>query len=551
MDIQTKDGILLRGIPEGTPDEDIKARIAQIRASGFQSTGGGAALGGARQPVGDRGGEVTDVPHVIGGNVAEALSGMGASPETAAAGGTAVNVGMNLVPMLMGTGIGAGVGRLGASAVRGIGKGINAAKNVIDPWLPGGINRAVGRTANAAAGPGQQAIINALRANEQIVPGSMPTAGQAAAPVGRAEFSGLQEAVKGRAPTEYENITQAQNAARVKALRTISGEPGAIETAETARKSTTKPLYEAAETQGLDVEMAKMLRPQIKNLLARPAIQPAISKAKQIFGNESIKLAKEGDVKGLQLLKQALDDVIERSGDPASSIGKNQLRGLQTVRKDLISVMEEIAPQLRAADLEFARLSKPISQMQIGRHLEEKLVPALNEMGATGSQRSAAYAKALREADELSKRATGFAAPLEKMMEPEQLKTMAAVGSDLGRAATHERLAKAGSEKARALVGQIAQQVPAAGMFSPHYSVMRAVINRLEGKVEGKSLDALAEAMQPGNLSKLADAMEGMSPRTRAAIVKALQAETLQNRIMTGGGAIAGGAIGYQQGQQP
>ena len=31
MDIQTKDGIILRGIPDGTPDDVIKARIAQIR----------------------------------------------------------------------------------------------------------------------------------------------------------------------------------------------------------------------------------------------------------------------------------------------------------------------------------------------------------------------------------------------------------------------------------------------------------------------------------------------------------------------------------------
>lgn len=31
MDIQTRDGIMLRGVPEGTPDEEIKARIEQIR----------------------------------------------------------------------------------------------------------------------------------------------------------------------------------------------------------------------------------------------------------------------------------------------------------------------------------------------------------------------------------------------------------------------------------------------------------------------------------------------------------------------------------------
>jgi hypothetical protein len=32
MDIQTKDGILLRGIPDGTPDDVIKARIQQVRS---------------------------------------------------------------------------------------------------------------------------------------------------------------------------------------------------------------------------------------------------------------------------------------------------------------------------------------------------------------------------------------------------------------------------------------------------------------------------------------------------------------------------------------
>lgn len=36
MDIQTKDGILLRGIPDGTPEEVIKARLAEIRGGNPQ-----------------------------------------------------------------------------------------------------------------------------------------------------------------------------------------------------------------------------------------------------------------------------------------------------------------------------------------------------------------------------------------------------------------------------------------------------------------------------------------------------------------------------------
>lgn len=39
MDIQTKDGILLRGIPDGTPEEAIKARIAEIRGRKIAPTG--------------------------------------------------------------------------------------------------------------------------------------------------------------------------------------------------------------------------------------------------------------------------------------------------------------------------------------------------------------------------------------------------------------------------------------------------------------------------------------------------------------------------------
>lgn len=41
MDIQTKDGILLRNIPDGTPDEEIKARIEKIRGGAVSQPKGG------------------------------------------------------------------------------------------------------------------------------------------------------------------------------------------------------------------------------------------------------------------------------------------------------------------------------------------------------------------------------------------------------------------------------------------------------------------------------------------------------------------------------
>lgn len=71
MDIQTKDGILLRGIPDGTPDEAIKARIAQIRA-GQGGTQEGTQTAGWTPftPSGERAGGVSDIttPEAIMGN---------------------------------------------------------------------------------------------------------------------------------------------------------------------------------------------------------------------------------------------------------------------------------------------------------------------------------------------------------------------------------------------------------------------------------------------------------------------------------------------------
>lgn len=548
-------------------------RLAELeaKAGGFQSTGGGAAVGGTKQPIGDRGGQMTDIPYTIGGNAAEFMTSKGFPPEAAGGVGAAVNVGTD---MLMGAGVGGLVGRGVLGGARLLGSGLNKVKNVIDPWLPGGIDRAVGRTANAAAGPDQQAIIKALRQNEQIVPGSMPTAGQAAAPVGRAEFSGLQEAVKGRLPTDYDTVAQAQNAARVKALRTVGKDKPALDSAVANRSATAAQNYGDAAQQTVksdEILATLMKRPSMGKILSR-AEDLAKEQGKQFrFGKDTPEQVVTGRIVGesgtpltsqtipassaefpvesLHYIKIAMDDLIKNP--EVFGIGASEARAIAGTQKQLVQWIGNKSPAYDLARSTFAAQSKPINQMEVGQYLEGKLTPALNDLGASASQRAAAYAQALRDAPGTIKRATGQPRydELGQVLTPTQMGAVESVGQDLARTATHERLAKAGSEKASELVGQVTPKVPAAGMFNPKYSVMRAVINRLEGKVEGKSLNRLAEAMQdPPALAKM---MEGMSPRARAAIVKALQAETLQNRVMTGGGAIIGAEEGYRQGQQP
>lgn len=143
------------------------------------------------------------------------------------------------------TGTGLAIGATIPGVVEGARAGGTLIRNVVDPYLPGGVQRVAGRTANAAAGDKRDAVIAALRRNEEIVPGSMPTAGEAAAPVGSAEFAGLEHIVRGRAPTAFDTIAQRQNEARVRALRTVGQDRTALQAAEKTRATNAEANYGA------------------------------------------------------------------------------------------------------------------------------------------------------------------------------------------------------------------------------------------------------------------------------------------------------------------
>ena len=442
------------------------------------------------------------------------------------------------------TGTGAAIGGaipLGMDAAFGIGR---AGKNLVDAWLPGGIDRAVGRTANAAAGPDKAAIIAELRKPNEIVPGSMPTAGEAASGVGRAEFSGLQEAVKGRAPTAYDARAQSQNAARVDSLRTVGKTPQALESAVNQRSANAAQNYGAAYAQQIRAN------PELAQLMANPYVKDEIATAVKLAEANGI-TPKSDLTQFLHYVKIGLDKQLSKTGN--DSLSSTQQKAVQDAKTSLVEWMKKANPEYNAARSTFAAESKPINQMKVGQYLEGKLTPALNDLGASGSQRSAAYAQALRDAPGTLKRATGQPRydELGEVLTPPQLGAATGVGEDLARTATHERLARAGMEKARELVGQVTPKVPAAGMFSPHYSVARAIINRIEGRVAGKSVDRLAEAMQ--NPQEMARLMEGMAPAQRTALAQALRSMGSELRV-PGYGAATLPAVrmdATRTGQQP
>jgi hypothetical protein len=118
-------------------------------------------------------------------------------------------------------------------------------------------------------------------------------------------------------------------------------------------------------------------------------------------------------------------------------------RELLTVKRALENQLSKAEPSFRQAEQQYAQLSQPINQMQIGQDLLNKMQPALSDFGALGSETAAKYAQALRNSDQTAKTATGFkGATLERTMTPEQMGTLNAVAEDLARKSNAQNLGR-------------------------------------------------------------------------------------------------------------
>lgn len=412
---------------------------------------------------------------------------------------------------------GAAIGAAIPPVTAGVGKLAEVGRNVIDPWLPGGIDRAIARTANKAAGGKRAEVLTALKSNRQIVPGSQAGAGEIAAPAGSAEFSALQRVVEPLKPTAYRDMGKAQDAARVASVRSVGQDKAALDAAEATRSAHAATNYGNAYSQAVKAD------PTLAQLSQNPYFKDALPDAIKLAEAQGIN-PKDNLTQFLQYVKLSLDKQVGRTGDTALS--NTEREAVQSVREKLIDWMGRKNPAYDLARQQFAAESKPINQMKIGQFLENKLTPALNDSGATANQRGAMYAQALRDAPGTLKRSTGFNRydDISQVLNPGQTKAVTSVAEDLARKSTYEDLSQRGSSAARELLGDVSPKVPAAGMFSPHYSVARAVLNRLSGKIGGKALEQLATKMQdPAAMARI---MEMLPPKDRMAVIQEFLQQT-------------------------
>ena len=338
--------------------------------------------------------------------------------------------------------------------------------------IPRGVQRMmVGPKANlllsAAEGRGQD-IVDILRGNVELVPGSMPTAGEAAAPLGVTRYSALQETATRKVPetvSDYFARGEQQEAARVGAVRGVGKTPAALATAKAERGAEADRLYGLAKRALVESD------PKLATLLDRPSMNKAFDVAAKlareagddfVIGknvpeqvvpskildeaglpvSETVIPAQSAEypVKSLHYVKMALDDMLDPNA--VKPLAKVERDKLIATRNEFLNWLESNVPDYKVAREAFAEASKPINQMEVGQYLEGKLT------GALGQERAAPFATALKEAPTTLKKATG--APrftdLSQVLTPQQLKAVEAVKADLQRSELFKQQTRAASE---------------------------------------------------------------------------------------------------------
>lgn len=399
------------------------------------------------------------------------------------------------------------------------GKAAGAIYNAFDPKSVAYLTAAEGR------GP---EIVNALRNQTEIVPGSMPTAAQAASPVGATRFSAMGASAAKTASTPYLERAQEQKAAQLAAVQTVGKTPAEIKAAEAARSSTAKELY------GIADEALVPADSKFTGLLGRPSMDRVIARASELAAEKDIPfqigqnrpaqtvpsaiLNAEGQPMGftnipgevakypgssLHMMKMAFDDLIknpERFG-----IGSSEAAAINKTRGEFLKWAEDKAPAYKTARETFAAQSKPINQMQVGQYLEGKLKPALETTGGEtpAALKAAAFANAMENAPQTIKRSTGMTRfdELSQVLEPDQIKVLENVRDDLARAKMTEMQANAarGNGPDVNLMGtETLGSVRAPNFINNVTTVANDILRRLQGKLDQKlAIELAAEMLDP------------------------------------------------------
>lgn len=389
--------------------------------------------------------------------------------------------------------LGAGLGALVPGAIEGSRLGLKVGKHVLEPVFKSGRQAIKGREYLNAAGDKADDILGLLQNPDELVPGSLPTAGEAAVPAGRAEFAALQRVVSGNKPSDYLARSKAQDAARVASIRGFSGTKEDLNTAITTRDSNAAINYAKAFLDDVKVDN------DLVQMSKTPPFQTAVRDASAIAVTDGFS-PKQEPVRFLHMVKLSLDKQLNAAGDNA--LGSAQKKSVQGLRQRLLGWLEKNAPDYETARAQYAADSGPINRMRIGQELENTLTQPVSDIAETGTQRVGPFSSAMRDSSRIIKK-TGQDPrfnELSDILKPDEMTRVTNVAKDLARRAQFEEQARAGlsTQKGNITARQLERET--GGSTSPNalsrpVMIFNALMNRIQGKAGGELMDEMALEM--------------------------------------------------------
>ena len=385
-------------------------------------------------------------------------------------------------------------------------------RTTIEPWAdPAAIK---GRAYLEAAGDKAREIRNFMYNPQELVPGSAPTAGEAAVGASRPQWSALQQSARNIKPDEYLARTDAQKAAQIAQIQTVGQTPKALTNAEFALKAQADIDYPAAIAAGVQPGMPmQAVTAKIDTLLQRPTMKGVLEDARKLARDANVPWSGKWDsVQDLDYIKKALDAKINVASKPTFPAGPVAKQNLLDMKTELLDIVKDLSPAYHQARAKFATDSVPIDQMKVGQFLEGKLTPALGL--ETANLRANAFANAVENAPATIKKALTDAPryeELKQVLNPAQLAAVNSIEADLARQAREQLLARAGGAVGpdAGKVGSASVREAAGGEGIPNplstkVTLWNAVIRRLSGMVDKKLAEEIAtEMLDPRNVAKI------------------------------------------------
>lgn len=481
------------GDPSGV---ETLSHLKQMQARGRESTGNkgfdwAGLAGNVMSPVTMAATTVAPAASVAG------RIGQGAGIGTLLGGTTMPEGDSNWLSWLASMGLGGAVGTAASSPT------------AVPPFfksLFGSTKGKAGRLMADVAGERAPAVASAMQSAETRVPGETLNAGQAAVSAESPEFSALQQMVASRDPKKYGfgGLEGVNEDARQAAVAAHAGSPDKIAAAVRARSAAADPLYAAVQDSTAHVRSSPVLD-LVRDFLEKNKNENAITKPlSEIEGKLTIPtdtgMKLEDSPRALVSLSKDIQTKIKAKNPDGTP--EYDISVLTKIKDKLDEQIGKAEPAFAKAQATFKEMSIPIDNMKTGQRLEKALTDPLGV-----SERPAAFARAAADTRDPIKNAQTQAA-------------VDAVTESLSRNALHDKLAREGASATTRIIGAEPPKVPSIGMFSPKFSMGRAILNYFSGKGTDRLMNYLSENMDdPKAMAALLK--EAISPQ-QSALVEAL-----------------------------